>query len=66
MKPVNRFEDLPPAFKVDLFAETMGISRKVAYEVVKKENLAIRVNGKRIVVIKDKVLEWVNRKRPLY
>ena len=62
MKPVRRFEDLPPAFKVDLFAEMMGISRKIAYEVVKKEGLAIRVNEKRLVVLRDRVISWLTRK----
>ena len=40
---IRRFEDLPPAFSVDLFAATFGISRKLAFQVVKDENLAIRV-----------------------
>lgn len=61
MQTVKSFNDLPPAFNVDLFAKTMGISRKVAFQVVKEQNLAIRVGEKRLVVIKDKVIDWLNR-----
>jgi len=58
---IRRFEDLPPAFSVDLFAATFGISRKLAFQVVKDENLAIRVGKKRLVCIRDKVIAWANK-----
>ena len=33
-----------------------------AFQVVKDEGLAIRVGEKRLVVIRDKVLNWINEK----
>ena len=61
MEPITNLEELPITFKVDVFAELFGVSRKVAFRVVKDEGLAVRVGGKRLVVIRDKVISWVQK-----
>ncbi len=62
MQTVKSFDDLPPGFSVDTFARVLGVSRKVGFRVVKDEGLAVRVGEKRLVVIKDKVIAWLNKK----
>jgi len=57
---IREFKDLPPAFSVDLFAATFGISRKLAFQVVKDEGLAIRLGGKRLICLRDRVINWLN------
>lgn len=62
-RSIRMLEDLPPAFSVDLFAATFGISRKLAFQVVKNERLAIRVGEKRLVCIKSRVIAWASKQQ---
>ena len=58
---VKSFEELPPAFDVEVFRESLGVkSQKTAYKIMKKHNLGIRVTGKKWVVLKERVLAWID------
>ena len=50
------------AINVDELAHVLGISRPVAYELIKREGFpAIRVSERRIIIPMDKLNEWLDR-----
>ena len=54
------YEDLPLTLSVPEVAAVLGISRAVAYELVRLEGFPkIRI-GNRIVVPKDKLIAWMD------
>jgi len=55
----NRSEDLPLTLTVDQVADVLGISRTLAYNLVKKEGLAVRVGEKRLVIPKARLLNFL-------
>lgn len=59
---VKNYEELPLSLKVDQVAELWGVSRKVAYQVCKDEGLAIRIGQKRLVVPRDKFIQFMEKK----
>jgi excisionase family DNA binding protein len=58
--------ELPLTLTVDQVAELLGICRKVAYALVKKEGLAIRVGDKRLVIPRDRFLAYLNKQDTLF
>lgn len=47
---------------VDELAVELGISRPVAYELVKRDGFpSVRISERRIVVPVDKLREWLNK-----
>jgi len=57
--------DLPLTLTVDQIAELLGICKKVAYSVAKKERLAIRVGEKRLVIPRDRFLAYLDKQDDL-
>ena len=56
------YEQLPLVLSVPEIAAVLGISRAAAYELVRsKEFPSLRI-GTRIVVPKDKFINWINRR----
>lgn len=48
-------------FSVEEMARELGISRPVAYELVKKDGFpAVRISERRIVIPTDKLRTWLN------
>ena len=48
-------------FSVDEMARELGISRPVAYELIKKDGFpAVRISDRRIVIPADKLRAWLN------
>ncbi len=46
---------------VDEMAQTLGISRPVAYELIKREGFpAIRISERRIIIPVDGLKRWLN------
>jgi hypothetical protein len=58
--------DLPFLLSVDNFIQVTGISRKLAYEIVKKESLAIRVGEKRLLIPKERFIAYLNKHDDLF
>ena len=55
------FDDLPLMLSVPEMATALGISRAGAYELARSEGFpALRI-GTRIVIPKDKLIEWVDK-----
>ncbi|MBQ8249263.1 MAG: helix-turn-helix domain-containing protein [Clostridia bacterium] len=57
----KNYEDLPLMMNAESVANALGISRASAYELLKKEGFpALRIEG-RVVVPRDKFIEWVEQ-----
>jgi hypothetical protein len=63
---ISTINDLPLLLTVEHFIKATGISRKLAYEIVKKEALAIRVGEKRLLIPKDRFLNYLNKQDTLF
>ena len=49
-------------FNVDEMAAAIGVSRPVAYELVRKEGFpAIRVSERRIIIPRDSLMRWLEK-----
>ena len=56
------YDDLPLMLSVPEVAFAMGISRAGAYELVHSEGFPSLTIGSRIVVPKDKLIAWIDKK----
>ena len=57
----QNFEDLPLMLNATDLEHALGISRSSAYELMRKDGFPSLKIGSRIVVPKDKFIEWVER-----
>ena len=57
----QNFEDLPLMLNATDLEHALGISRSSAYELMKEKGFPSLKIGSRIVVPKDKFIEWVER-----
>ena len=56
----TNYDDLPLMLSVPDVASVLGISRAGAYELVRRDGFpALRI-GSRIVVPKEKFMDWIN------
>ena len=55
------YDDLPLFLSVQELAEVLGVSRAVAYDLVRQETFPSINIGNRIVIPREKFLEWVDR-----
>lgn len=57
----NSYDDLPLFFNAETVATVLGIAPSSAYELMHKKDFpALRI-GNRIVVPKEKFIEWVQK-----
>ena len=56
------YEQLPLMLSVPEVAIVLGISRAAAYELTRSKDFPSLRIGTRIVVPKDKFINWINRK----
>ena len=57
---VKNLDDLPVCLNVSDIVNILGVSRTVAYKLVNSKGFpAIRVGEKRIVIPRDKFIEWM-------
>lgn len=54
------YDELPLFFNVELVGEVLGISSTTAYELMHKEDFPSIKIGNRLIVPKEKFIEWVN------
>ena len=54
------YDELPLMLSVPEVAAVLGISRAGAYELVRSDGFPALKSGSRIVVPKEKFIEWVN------
>ncbi len=55
------FNDLPLTLNATQVAEVLGISKVFAYNLLHQKTFPTIVIGKRMLVPKDKFVEWMNR-----
>lgn len=56
------FDELPVMLTIPQVAKVLSISRAGAYELARSRNFPAMLVGSRIVVPKDRLLAWVERK----
>ena len=56
----KNYDELPLMLSVPEVAEVLGISRAGAYELVRSDGFPALKIGSRIVVPKERFIEWVN------
>ena len=61
MKKYTNYEDLPLMLNAEDIQAVMNISRAGAYQLMHREDFPVIMIGKRIVVPRDKFLEWVQQ-----
>jgi hypothetical protein len=59
MLQVTNYAELPLTISVEQFAGLIGVSRSLAYAIVKEEKLALRVGVKRLVVPRDRLIRYL-------
>ena len=57
----KHYEDLPLTLSVPKVAEVLGISRAAGYDLVRSQGFPSFKIGNRILVPKDKLLEWIDK-----
>lgn len=55
------YADLPDVLNANMLAETLGISRAGAYQLLNSEDFPTLQIGKRKLVPKDKLIAWIDR-----
>ena len=61
MQAYTSYDQLPVMLSVTDMAKFLGISRTNAYKLIHTADFPKIQLGKRIVIPKDKLLEWLNR-----
>ena len=57
-------EQLPITLKAEEVAQVLGVSRANAYVLMHSADFPTLRIGKRMVVPKDKLIEWINKQIP--
>jgi len=57
----QNFEDLPLMLNADTIKDVLGISRSSAYELMRKDGFPVLWIEGRVVVPRDKFIEWVEQ-----
>ena len=55
------YDDLPLMLSVHDVAEVLGISKSSAYVLTKEKGFPILKIGARVVVPREKFIEWINK-----
>lgn len=58
------FEDLPVMLRAEDVAEVLGIARGNAYALMRRKDFPTICLGKRMMVPRDKLLEWIDQQDP--
>ena len=56
---MTAFENLPNVLSAEQLAQTLGISRAGAYQLLHSEGFPTLRIGKRMLVPRDKLAEWI-------
>lgn len=58
---MTAFENLPNVLSAEQLAQTLGISRAGAYQLLHSEGFPTLRIGKRMLVPRDKLAEWIEK-----
>ncbi|MCF2620645.1 helix-turn-helix domain-containing protein, partial [Oscillibacter valericigenes] len=59
----NNYENLPAVLNANQLAAALGISRAGAYQLLNTGTFPTLRIGKRLLVPKDKLIDWIEQKR---
>ena len=59
---IYEYNQLPVALNAELVAAMLGISRAGAYNLMRSEGFPTLYIGKRMIVPKDKLLSWMDKR----
>ena len=62
LEKYKSFDDLPLMLSVPELASVLGLSSAGAYELVKEKGFPSLTIGSRILVPRDKLVAWIDRK----
>ena len=57
----NNYENLPAVLNANQLATALGISRAGAYQLLNTESFPTLRIGKRLLVPRDKLVEWIEQ-----
>ena len=57
----NNYENLPAVLNANQLAAALGISRAGAYQLLNTETFPTLRIGKRLLVPKDKLIDWIEQ-----
>ncbi len=57
----NNYDDLPLFINADLVAKVLGVSSSSGYELMHEPDFPVLKVGNRMVVPKEKFIQWVER-----
>ena len=57
----NNYENLPAVLNANQLATALGISRAGAYQLLNTESFPILRIGKRLLVPRDRLVEWIEQ-----
>ena len=61
MEPYTSYDQLPLSLSAEDVAKTLNISRANAYVLLNSKGFPVIRIGKRMLVMKDKLLEWIEQ-----
>ena len=61
----KNYDDLPLTLTAQEVGEALGISRAAAYELVRSKGFPRMKIGTRILIPKDKFIQWINEQTEL-
>lgn len=64
MIKAKNYEELPMTIGADEVAAVLGISRSSAYELLHSEGFPILRLGRRLLVPRDRFIQWINKNTP--
>lgn len=59
---ITSYDQLPIVLSVKTVAKILGISESKAYELFRSKDFPVIILGRRKLVAKDKLIEWLNMK----
>lgn len=62
MSVCKSYDDLPLFLNAELVSQVLGVSISTAYELMSEPGFPVLRVGSRMVVPKDKFVEWVSRR----
>lgn len=59
---ITSYDQLPIVLSVKTVAKALGVSESKAYELFRSKDFPVIILGRRKLVAKDKLIEWLNMK----
>lgn len=61
MQVISNIDQLPFALNANHIAATLGISKSKAYELMRRTDFPTLIIGKRMIVPRDRFIDWIDK-----